>query len=109
MQNLMRELEGVMSEELGLYVGLLQYAKGKKEALINNDVDEISRLAKLESESLERIKCTAIERERVFSTIAASTVIPVRLISIFLHQSCPCRSAGSSKHSEPSISKLLRN
>ncbi len=70
MQNLMRELEGVMSEELGLYVGLLQYAKCKKEALINNDVDEISRLSKLESESLERIKYTAIGREKVLTSIA---------------------------------------
>ena len=70
MQKLMRELEGVMSEELGLYVGLLQYAKCKKEALINNDVDEISRLSKLESESLERIKCAVNVREKVLSSIA---------------------------------------
>ncbi len=70
MQNLTQELNGILSEELGLYVGLLEYGKQKKTALISNDVDEIGRLTKLESESLDRLKYAVERREAFFAAIA---------------------------------------
>lgn len=70
MKNLTHELNGILSEELGLYVGLLEYGKRKKAALIGNDVDEISRLTRLESESLDRLKCAVAHRETLFAAIA---------------------------------------
>lgn len=70
MKNLTLELNSILSEELGLYVGLLEYGKRKKAALIGNDVDEISRLTRLESESLDRLKCAVTHRETLFAAIA---------------------------------------
>ena len=70
MKNLTQELNNILSDELGLYVGLLEYGKRKKAALIVNDVDEISRLTRLESESLDRMKCAVAHREALFSAIA---------------------------------------
>lgn len=70
MQNLTHELNGILSEELGLYVGLLEYGKRKKAALIGNDVDEIGRLTRLESESLDRLKCAVVHREALFTALA---------------------------------------
>lgn len=70
MQNLMHELEYAMAGELENYVGLLQYAKEKKAALINNDVDELSMLVKLEDEILTRLKTAVANREGLFEAIA---------------------------------------
>lgn len=70
MQNLTHELNSVLSEELGLYVGLLEYGKRKKAALIGNDVDEIGRLTRLESESLDRLKSAVGHRETLFAVLA---------------------------------------
>lgn len=70
MRDLMHELEYAMAGELENYVGLLQYAKEKKAALINNDLDELDVLVKLENEIVNRLKTVAVQRESLFEAIA---------------------------------------
>jgi len=70
-EQLLSELEYVMAGELELYVSLLEYAKRKKQALINNDVDELGILVKLEDEQLKKLNAFARKREGILGEIAA--------------------------------------
>ena len=71
MQNLLEELTYVMAGELELYLSLLEYARQKKHALIDNDVDELTMLVKLEQEQVAKLSIFAAKRERLFTAIAA--------------------------------------
>lgn len=73
MRDLIQELEYCMAGELEIYVGLLQYAKNKKAALIKNDLDELNMLVKLEDEAITRLHATSARRESLFDRIAGET------------------------------------
>jgi len=60
------ELVLAVKGEMEIYIGLLQYAKQKKEALVNNDLDGLNIIVKHESESLLRLKGAAAARETLF-------------------------------------------
>ncbi|HWR21878.1 MAG TPA: flagellar export chaperone FlgN, partial [Feifaniaceae bacterium] len=70
MRDLIKELEYYMAGELEIYVGLLQYAKSKKTALIKNDLDGIEMLVKLEDEAINRLHTASAQREDLFDRIA---------------------------------------
>ncbi len=88
MQNLTHELNGILSEELGLYVGLLEYGKRKKAALIGNDVDEIGRLTRLESESLDRLNVLLCIERHCLPLLRMKTATAARSILTILQRSC---------------------
>lgn len=61
------ELVCAVKGEMEIYISLLQYAIQKKEALVNNDLDELNILVKHESKSLVRLKSAALNREALFA------------------------------------------
>ncbi len=73
MRDLIKELEYYMAGELEIYVGLLQYAKNKKAALIKNDLDGLNMLVKLEDEAVNRLHVASAQREALFERVKQET------------------------------------
>lgn len=71
MLDLLSELTYAMAGELELYMSLLQYARQKKRVLIDNDVDQLTILVKLEEEQLAKLGPFTEMREKLFTRIAA--------------------------------------
>ncbi len=94
MRDLIHELEYYMAGELEIYVGLLQYAKNKKIALIENDLDELSMLVKLEDEALSRLHDASARRENLFDRAAQATGYDGKITFDYIVRDIPTEERG---------------
>ncbi len=108
MQELIHELEYLMACELEIYVGLLQYAKQKKTALIGNDLDELSMLVKLEDEELCRLGDISGRRESLFDRIAQENAYAGKVTFDYIVKDLSIEERGELDHIRERYQEVIR-